>query len=120
MWLEPEMSFMTDYESFSSEKVSRYDIRLYQNSKVYCIDKHSLMDLYLTYHEWAIVGVFIKEEHFIHLLKLRTTINFNDATENYKLVKQYFTQYLDVVPLKHLASWLNISPVHLSRIRAGN
>ncbi|MGZ5210288.1 MAG: Crp/Fnr family transcriptional regulator, partial [Kaistella sp.] len=73
--------------------------------------------LYAKYHDWALFGLLVMEEHYVNLLKFGNTISFNNASENYDLVESYFARYLDVVPLKHLASWLNISPVHLSRIR---
>lgn len=117
IWLEPEMSFVTDYESFSSKKSTRCDICCYQNTTVYAIDKPDLFMLYAKYHEWTLIGILIMEEQFVKLLKLRNMISFNSASENYELLESYFSTYLNVVPLKHLASWFNISPVHLSRIR---
>lgn len=118
IWLEPQMSFITEYESFSSHTIGRCNISLYEDSLVYIIDRNSLGSLYTEYHEWALVGINIVEEHFINLLKLSTTIHFNDASRNYDLIESYFANYLEVVPLKHIASWLNISAVHISRIRA--
>jgi len=120
LWIEPETSFITDYESFSSDQASLRNIRLYHDSFVFHISREELVELYRNHHEWTLLGIIIIEEHFINLLRLRTTLNFNDASENYKLVELYYSQYLEVVPLKHLASWLNISPVHLSRIRKEN
>lgn len=120
LWIEPERSFITDYESFSSEQKSLRNIQLYHDSISLEISREDLVNLYRNYHEWTLLGIIIIEEHFINLLKLRTTLNFNDASENYKLVELYYSQYLELVPLKHLASWLNISAVHLSRIRKEN
>lgn len=120
LWIEPETSFITDYESFSSDQASLRNIRLYHDSFVFHISREELVELYRNHHEWTLLGIIIIEEHFINLLRLRTTLNFNDASENYKLVELYYSQYLEVVPMKHLASWLNISPVHLSRIRKEN
>ena len=117
IWLEPEMTFITDYESFSSQTKSRCDIYCYEDSSVFYINAESLFNLYLEHYEWAILGILIIEEHFVNVLKFRNTISFNNASENYDLVESCFSRYLDVVPLKHLASWLNISAVHLSRIR---
>lgn len=117
MWLEQESTVITEYESFSSQTVSKCDICCYEDSMVYSIEKEKLMKLYAKYHDWAIFGLLVMEEHYVNLLKFSNTRSFNKASENYDLVESYFSRYLDVVPLKHLASWLNISPVHLSRIR---
>ncbi len=118
MWISPRLTFLTEYESYSTEKMNRCNIRLYEDSSVYMIDREDLTNLYANYHEWALVGILIIEEHFINLLKTTNTIRFNDACKNYDLIESFFSQYLEIVPLKHLASWLNISAVHLSRIRA--
>ena len=117
LWIEPQMSFITEYESFNTQIPSKCNIHIYQDSSVCHIDRDSLYDLYADYHDWAQVGIAIIEHHFVNLFKLTTTINFNDASENYKFIDSSYSNFLDVVPMKHLASWLNISPVHLSRIR---
>lgn len=116
-WLEPEKTVVTDYESFSNQTVSRCNICCYEDSAVYSIDKESLMMLYAQYHDWAIFGLLVMEEHYVHLLKIKNLISFNSATENYDFIERHFPLFLDIVPLKHIASWLNISAVHLSRIR---
>ena len=118
LWLEPEMSFITDYESFNLQAISKCNIHIYEDSLIFSIDREVLLNLYNTYHEWALVGIAIMETHFLNLFKITTTIHFNDASSNYEHVESYFAKYLDVVPMKHIASWFNISAVHLSRIRA--
>ena len=118
LWLEPEMSFITEYESFNLQLVSKCNIHIYEDSLICSIDREILVNLYMTYHEWALVGIAIMEDHFLNLFKITTSIHFNNASTNYEHVESYFKKYLDVVPLKHIASWFNISAVHLSRIRA--
>lgn len=117
VWLEQKSSVITEFESFSSQTTSNCNIYCYEDSTVYSIDRQDLMKLYATYHDWALFGLLIMEEHYVSLLKFGNKLNFNTASENYDLIENHFSHYLDVVPLKHLASWLNISPVHLSRIR---
>lgn len=118
LWLEPEMSFITDYESFNLQMVSKCNIHIYEDSLICSIDREILVNLYITYHEWALLGIAIMEDHFLNLFKITTNIHFNNASTNYEHVESYFKKYLEVVPLKHIASWFNISAVHLSRIRA--
>ena len=118
LWLAPEMSFITEYESFNLQLVSKCNIHIYEASLICSIDREILVNLYMTYHEWALVGIAIMEDHFLNLFKITTNIHFNNASTNYEHVESYFKKYLEVVPLKHIASWFNISAVHLSRIRA--
>lgn len=118
LWIEPEMSFLTDFNSFKNGETSTVDICLYQNSLVYFIERDALFQLYKTYHEWSLLGIVFLEELLYDFITFNTQIHFNDATENYRLIESKYLNYLKVVPLKHIASRLNISPVHLSRIRA--
>lgn len=117
VWLEAEEVVVTDYESFSNQTISQCDICCYEDSKVYSIEKDSLTMLYVKYHDWALFGLLVMEEHYVNLMKIKNLISFNSATDNYDFLESYYPRYLAVVPLKHLASWLNISAVHLSRIR---
>lgn len=117
IWLEPEKMVITEYESFNTQTISRCDILCYENTAVFSIERENLMMLYMKYHDWALFGLLVMEEHYCRVLEFRNIVTFNSASENYDLLESYFSQYLDKVPLKHLASWLNISPVHLSRIR---
>ncbi|WP_027376345.1 Crp/Fnr family transcriptional regulator [Kaistella palustris] len=117
IWLEPEKTVITDYESFRTLAPSKCDIYCYEDSAVYAIDRQSLMTLYAQYHDWALFGLQVMEEHYCNVLHFRDIFSFNSASDNYALIESYCARYLDVVPLKHLASWLNISAVHLSRIR---
>ena len=118
MWIEPEMSLLTEFYTFKTGEISNVDIHLYEDSMVYFIEREDLLNLYLAYHDWCIIGVLILEEILQYTMKLSHMLHFNDATENYKLIESDYLRYLHVVPLKHIASRLNISPVHLSRIRA--
>jgi len=117
IWLEQETSLITEYESFSSQTASRCDICCYEDSTIYSIEREKLMKLYIQHHDWALFGLLIMEEHYVKLMNFRNIISFNTASENYDYIESYFPRYLNVVPLKHLASWLNISAVHISRIR---
>lgn len=117
IWLEKENTLITEYESFRSQTVSRCNIFCYEDSTFYAIDKNELMMLYAQYHDWAIFGLLIMEDHYVELLRFRNTIIFNSAAENYDFIESNYPRFLQVVPFKHLASWFNISAVHLSRIR---
>lgn len=118
IWIEPESSFITDFESFKSSEPSLYNIHLYEDSDVYFITNEDLEFLYREYHEWAVFGVRILEQYLIYTFKITNTFLFNDALSNYLLLEKNYSRYFQVVPLKHIASRLGISPITISRIRA--
>lgn len=52
-----------------------------------------------------------KEEHDIHMVT-------NDATTNYELFKKKYPDLENLIPQYHIASYLGVTPIQLSRIRA--
>ena len=53
-----------------------------------------------------------KERHDIRMVT-------NNATENYRLFREDFPGLEELIPQYHVASYLGVSPVQLSRVRAG-
>lgn len=53
-----------------------------------------------------------KERHDIHMVT-------NSASENYRIFQQNFPTLEQHIPQYHIASYLGITPIQLSRIRAG-
>lgn len=117
-WIEPEMGFITDFQSYKNLEPSPFNIHLYEDSDVYCISKESFEALYLEFHDWAIFGTRIFEYYLVYSFQLTSTFLYNDASENYQFIEQAYPRFIQVVPLKHIASRLGISPVTISRIRA--
>lgn len=119
LWMEPGKMFITDFESFIKGIPSRYNLQFYENTDVYLIKRKNLLWLYENYKDWAVFGIKFMEGYHIRILDLYGIMFHNDATENYNFIEQYFPEFLKIAPLKDIASMLNLSPVSLSRIRAG-
>ncbi|MDY3343928.1 Crp/Fnr family transcriptional regulator [Riemerella anatipestifer] len=119
LWIEPERMFLTDFESYKQNIPSKCYMQLYENSKVYILKKKELLNLYQTYHDWALFGVLIMESYFMRSLDILNRLIYSDATEAYHFIEKHYPRYLEVVPLKHIASRLNVSPVSISRVRSG-
>ncbi|WP_300670090.1 cyclic nucleotide-binding domain-containing protein [Soonwooa sp.] len=117
LWIEPEMSFLTDMESFRRGTTNQMNVQLYEDSDVMYIEREDLVELYAKYHQWSLFGISLAEEYLIYVFKITNLMFANDATSNYQLIEQYYPRFLDIVPLKHIASRLNISPISISRIR---
>ncbi|WP_374331102.1 Crp/Fnr family transcriptional regulator [Soonwooa sp.] len=117
LWIEPEMSFLTDMESFSRGTTNQMNVQLYEDSDVMYIEREDLVELYAEYHQWSLFGISLAEEYLIYVFKITNMMFANDATSNYQLIAQYYPRFLDIVPLKHIASRLNVTPITISRIR---
>lgn len=119
VWMEPEKMFVTDFESFVKISPSKYYLQFYQDTEVWMMSRKDLVRLYENNKNWAIWGIRLMEHYHLRILDLFTIMFRNNATENYQFIENNFSCFLQVAPLKDIASMLNLSPITLSRIRAG-
>jgi len=68
---------------------------------------------------WSLFGIYLTERVHITLIDVFVNLLANDATRNYQYIEYMFPRFIQVAPLKDIASMLQISQVSLSRIRAG-
>lgn len=120
LWMKPEKTFITEYKSFVSQEPSNFALQFYEDTEACIISRSKLMELYAQYNSWALFGLKLTESLHVILIDVFVNLLANDATQNYRYIEYAFPRFLQVAPLKDIASMLNISPISLSRIRAGN
>ena len=120
LWMKPEETFITEYKSFVHQQASQFSLQFYEKTKAYCISRENLLKLYSESKEWALFGVHLTESLHITLIDVFVNLLANDATRNYQYIEYMFPRFIQVAPLKDIASMLQISAVSLSRIRAGS
>lgn len=116
LWMKPSSTFITEYKSFVHQQPSNFSLQCYEPTVVYSIERTQLLDLYQTHQDWALFGLYLTEQLHIVLIDVFVNLLANDATQNYRYIEYAFPRFLQVAPLKHIASMLQISPVSLSRI----
>ena len=119
LWMCPEKMFITDFESFIKRAASKHNLQFYENTDVYLIKREDLLWLYENYIDWAVLDIRLMQGYHIRTLDLFGIMFHNNAGRNYKFIEQYYSKFLQVAPLKDIASMLNLSPLMLSRIRSG-
>ncbi|MEL6535201.1 MAG: cyclic nucleotide-binding domain-containing protein [Bacteroidota bacterium] len=119
LWMKPEKTLITEYKSFVHEDPSQFSLQFYEDTTVYRISRHQLKTLYAQSNAWAQFGVFLTEHVHITLIDVFVNLLANDATSNYQYIEYAFPRFIQVAPLKDIASMLQVSQVTLSRIRAG-
>lgn len=119
LWMKSEQMFFTEYKSFVGGTPSMFNLQFYEDSEVYCIHRNDLMKLYASSTDWAMFGINLTESVHVTLIDVFVNLLSNDATRNYQYIEYAFPRFLQVAPLKDIASMLQVSPVTLSRIRAG-
>lgn len=119
LWMKPEQTFITEYKSFVQQEASQFSLQFYEDTKVMMISRQSLVKLFEEHPAWNLFGVYLTEAVHITLIDVFVNLLANDATRNYQYIEYMFPRFIQVAPLKDIASMLQISPVSLSRIRAG-
>ncbi|MFC0776981.1 Crp/Fnr family transcriptional regulator [Flavobacterium sp. HJSW_4] len=112
-----ENTFATDYESFLKGVPSSFSIQAVEDSVVLLVSREMLESLYSLLGEGQKLGRLIAEDYFFILNEKIKSIYVNSPMERYKAMNMRFPNLLQRVPQYHIASYLNISPVHLSRLK---
>jgi len=101
---------------FTGEPTSK-GIQTIEETKMLVIDSVSLFDLYDHFHEIERLFRLLFEKEYVNSIKRLESLQFKSAKERYLELLQN-TNYLQKIPLKHIASYLGITQVSLSRIRS--
>lgn len=120
LWMKPEQTFIAEYKSFVHQEKSQFSLQLYEDTEVMMISRANLMKLYQESQSWALFGLSLTEHLHITLIDVFVNLLANDATRNYQYIEYMFPRFIQVAPLKDIASMLQITPVSLSRIRSGS
>lgn len=112
-----ENKFVSDYTSFLTNKPGSYSLQALEDTEVVVMSKDEITESYGTSLEANMIGRKIAEHYFIFFdtriqdMLLKTPLErYNDLAEALPNIHQRVPQHM-------LASYLNISAVHLSRIK---
>lgn len=103
---------------FVSDSASQLTIEASCDTSVFCITKEgfeNLCNLSIGLANW---GRKLMERLWIDMDNRLVSTGTNKAEERYKLLIAEYPQILQYVPLKHIASYIWVTPQSLSRIRA--
>lgn len=110
-------SLMTAYSSFLTAQPTMENIQAITNTELLIIPKDKFEKLVQQNPNWVYVLKTIAEQQYIELEKRIFQLQKSDATKRYTDLLKYQPEYIQKIPLQYLASYLGISPRHLSRIR---
>ena len=115
---EFENSIIARVESLFSNRPSRKGIQVLEDSELIAINAHRLYKLYDTFPEIERLFRKIFENGYVNTINRLESIQFNTAEERYKALIEESPNVIQRIPLKYIASYLGITQVSLSRIRA--
>lgn len=109
--------FITDLLAFNNHSKTRKSQESLSKVELLTIDKQKFIELLKRYQ----CGKSFVDASFQKLLKHKELLEYNRITKSpdelYKELFIYKPEWLQVIPQYHLASYLNITPETLSRIR---
>ncbi|MCX2740859.1 Crp/Fnr family transcriptional regulator [Pontibacter anaerobius] len=115
---EFEHSIVARVESLFSGRPSRKGIQIVEDAELIAIDANKLFKLYDAFPEIERLFRKIFEAAHVNLVNRLESLQFHTAEERYNDLIKESPEILQRVPLKHIASYLGITQVSLSRIRA--
>lgn len=115
-WATTHHYLFTDLISLNRQTPSVFNIQAIEKSTLYCISKKNMDELYATIPAWQEFGRKIWEMAFMDVLQMIVSYQIETAEERYERLLEE-PELLKKVPLKHLATFIGITPNSLSRIR---
>lgn len=113
-----ENNIIARVESLFTGKPSRKAIQILEDSEIVAINATQLFKLYDVFPEIERLFRKIFETAYVDTVNRIEGIQFHSAEERYTALISEEPNVLKKVPLKHIASYLGITQVSLSRIRA--
>ena len=113
-----ENNIVARVESLFTNRPSKKAIQLLEDSELIAINATLLFKLYDQFPEIERLFRLIFESAYVDTVNRIESIQFHSAEERYTMLLKESSDVIKRVPLKHIASYLGITPVSLSRIRA--
>lgn len=115
-WIALENEFFTDLASLKNHSPSKFNFQAIEETVLLTIKADKMEQLYKQFPIWQQFGRQIWETNFLKLVEGVIGFQTFTAEERYLSTMQE-SELLQRVPLKHLASYLGVTPSSLSRLR---
>lgn len=117
-WLMPEGSFVYSTVSFINEVPTEMGIKAIEKVKLLYITKPDLQTIYEKVPQMERVGRLVTEQTLTEYEKFLLLIRYRSSEEKLAWFEETFPTLVNRVPQKYIASYLNIRPETLSRVRS--
>ena len=108
---------MASYSSFISDKPSIENLQAISDATLLIIKKDKIQKLASENPKWNEFLRIIAEQEYLELEKRFFQLQRDSAAQRYGFLIENQPNYIQQIPLQHLASYLGITQRHLSRIR---
>lgn len=112
-----ENEFMASFASFITEEKAEENIQALADTELEILNRKDLEKLYQSGFNWQETGRKLTELEFVNLHKRMVSFQKFSAAQRYEELYKNHQRYVQLIPLQYLASYLGVTPRHLSRIR---
>lgn len=112
-----ENQFIADYSSFIQQQPSFYTLQALEETEVVVMPRAAVDWGYKNLREGDKLGRLIAEFYFIYQDNRIKNLYARSPKERYDTITEVFPNIHNRVPQHMIASYLGISPVHLSRLK---
>lgn len=119
LWFASEGDTLFSSWSYVADRPSLTSIEAMSDSTVFRISKQKMETFFSSSIAFANIGRVIFERQFLDMENWMINGGAAQAKQRYLALLEQNPELLQHVPLKHIASYLMITPQSLSRIRAG-
>ena len=110
-------NFMVDFQSFLTQKPSRYYWQAMQDSQVLAFPFQEVQRLYASSAAWQKLGRLITERVYLELNERVEMLQFMSPEQRYQNLMDTRPELFNQISQFHMASYLGIKPESLSRLR---
>ena len=114
-----ENQFTAAYSSFLTDMPTRFSIQALEECHLLVCDLHSVVNMFARHGCWERLGRILAEQLFIKKEAREAEFLLDDAKTRYHNFQNTYPELEDRLTQYHVASYLGITPVALSRIRRG-
>jgi len=112
-----EDEFISVMPSFQLQQPSKSTFEALTPVDLIVIAHDDLYGLFERHHVWERLGRLVAEKKLKEMNDLRDDFNYKTPTERYLYLTTRHPALLQHVPVQHIASYLGITRVHLTRLR---
>lgn len=112
-----ENVFITDYSALATGEPAKYSLEAIEDTTMVIISKKNLNWLYTNLVEGEKLGRIVLDNYFVYFDNRLQHFYTHTAQERFDLMNSIFPDIHQKVPQHMIASYINITSVHLSRLK---
>ena len=109
--------FVVDYASLSHQTPSLIGFEVLQDCELIKVSRETIDMIHHRSHKWERLSRMFLESAYMKSTEFYQQIITRSAKENYKDLRENMSHMIELVPQYHLATYIGITPVTLSRIK---